>query len=89
LTIEGGQETRNQVSQADITSFSAGYGAVRELVQQTGSRSRIRRILLSDSIYAGLVSGADGSGPRVVQPDQIECWLRSPATRWRAARPSS
>lgn len=77
--VEGGLRSRHPsadtIRDIDITSFSAGYGAVRELVQQTGSRSRIRRILLSDSLYAGLVSGADGSGPRVVQPDQIECWL--------------
>jgi len=77
--VEGELRSRHPsadtIRDIDITSFSAGYGAVRELVQQTGSRSRIRRILLSDSLYAGLVSGADGSGPRRVQPDQIECWL--------------
>jgi len=77
--VEGELRSRHpsaeSIGDIDITSFSAGYGAVRELVQQPGSRSRIRRILLSDSLYAGLVSGADGSGPRVVQPDQIECWL--------------
>jgi hypothetical protein len=78
-TVEGELRSRHPSAETirdiDITSFSAGYGAVRELVQQTGSRSRIRRILLSDSLYAGLVSGADGSVARVVQPDQIECWF--------------
>lgn len=63
------------VQHVDVASFSAGYGAVRELVQQTAARRLIRRIVLSDSLYAGLSSGGDGTGPRVVQTDQIACWL--------------
>lgn len=64
-----------EVRDVDIASFSAGYGAVRELVQQPAARQLIRRIVLSDSLYAGLSSGANGLGPRAVQADQIECWL--------------
>ncbi len=63
------------VRTVDVSSFSAGYGAVRELVQQAAARKWIRRIVLSDSLYAGLSSGANGDGPRIVQADQIECWL--------------
>lgn len=64
-----------KVSEIDVSSFSAGYGAVRELVGQPLGRQLIRRIVLSDSLYAGLSSGADGKGPRVVQADQIDCWV--------------
>jgi hypothetical protein len=42
-----------QVGRIDITSFSAGYGAVREIVKQDRYIERIRRIILSDSLYAG------------------------------------
>lgn len=62
------------LDQIDVSSFSAGYGAVRELVGQPFATSRIQRIVLSDSLYAGLTQGADGTTPRVVQPDQIRCW---------------
>ena len=64
-----------KVGEIDVSSFSAGYGAVRELVGQPMGRQLIRRIVLSDSLYAGLTTGADGKGPRVVQPDQIDCWV--------------
>jgi len=64
-----------RIQAVDISSFSAGYGAVRELVQQPAAFSRIQRIVLSDSLYAGLASGADSKGPRVVQNEQVECWL--------------
>jgi hypothetical protein len=64
-----------KVGEIDVSSFSAGYGAVRELVGQPLGRQLIRRIVLSDSLYAGLTTGADGKGPRVVQADQIDCWV--------------
>ncbi len=63
------------IREIDVSSFSAGYGAVRELVGQQLGKRLIRRIVLSDSLYAGLTSGVDGKGPRVVQADQIDCWV--------------
>jgi len=43
---------RVSVEQIDITSFSAGYGAVREIVKQERYWKKIRRIILADSLYA-------------------------------------
>lgn len=37
----------------DVTSFSAGYGAVRELAKQDRYWKKFRRVILSDSLYAG------------------------------------
>lgn len=77
--IEAEQSRRGvnppRIQTVDVSSFSAGYGAVRELVQQPAAFARIHRIVLSDSLYAGLASGADGQGPRVVQREQVECWV--------------
>ena len=42
-----------RVGQIDITSFSAGYGSVREIVKQDRYINLVRRIILSDSLYAG------------------------------------
>ncbi len=58
----------------DVSSFSAGYGAVRELVQQPAAREKIRRIVLSDSLYGGLAQDLDKSGTRRVEPDHIRSW---------------
>ena len=42
-----------RVQRIDISSFSAGYGAVREIVQVPQYVKLIRRIVLADSLYAG------------------------------------
>lgn len=41
------------IESVDITSFSAGYGAVREIVKDDHNLALIRRIVLCDSLYAG------------------------------------
>ena len=47
------------VERIDVTSFSAGYGAVRELLKQADPPKLIRRIVLADSMYAGFTSESD------------------------------
>lgn len=66
---------RERIQVVDVSSFSAGYGAVRELVRQPDAFARIQRIVLSDSLYGSLASGAEGQGPRVVAPEHVDCWL--------------
>lgn len=44
--------TKATIANVDITSFSAGYGAVRELVKDDRYIRLIRRIVLADSLYA-------------------------------------
>ncbi|MBN9503590.1 MAG: hypothetical protein BGO01_16605 [Armatimonadetes bacterium 55-13] len=47
------------INRVDVTSFSAGYGAVRELLQQPDPFRLIRRVVLADSMYASFTSDAD------------------------------
>jgi len=47
------------VGEIEISSFSAGYGAVREILRDPRHVQRIRTILLADSLYAGYVDPAD------------------------------
>lgn len=58
----------------DVASFSAGYGAVRELVKQPTGLALIRRIVLADSLYGGLKPGVS-AGERVVDPQHVDCWV--------------
>jgi len=46
-----------------VSSFSAGYGAVRELLQQERYFDRIDGLCMLDSIYAGYVEDADAQPP--------------------------
>ena len=42
-----------EIANVDIASFSAGYGAVREILKDDKHIAIIRRIVLCDSLYAG------------------------------------
>lgn len=53
-----------RVTQVDITSFSAGYGAVREILKQDRYIAMIRRVILADSLYAGWEPGKSGPASR-------------------------
>jgi hypothetical protein len=43
-------------SKVGVSSFSAGYGAVREILKQSTYRNRIDALVMADSLYAGLAS---------------------------------
>ncbi len=47
------------IDRVDVTSFSAGYGAVRELLKQELPQKQIRRIILADSMYASFTTAED------------------------------
>ena len=65
-----GRELSFRPGPIEISSFSAGYGAVREIIKQPEYFDRIRTIILTDSMYAALETNA------VRQPlrEQIEVW---------------
>ncbi len=56
-----------------VSCFSAGYGAVREILRHPASFERIDGLLAADSIYAGYV-GADGT--RRVDPAHMDGFRR-------------
>jgi hypothetical protein len=49
---------RTRVRAVDVSSFSAGYGAVREIVKWPEYRQIIRRIVLCDSMYGSFAAGS-------------------------------
>lgn len=70
-----GAPAETRVAHVDVSSFSAGYGAVRELVQQPAAFQIIRRIALLDSMYASLEPEAAGSTNRRPLATQIDVWI--------------
>jgi len=54
-----------------FTSFSAGYGAVRNLVADPLVLKRLRTVILADSLYASLVPETT---PRKVLAEHVDCW---------------
>jgi hypothetical protein len=60
-----------RVSAVDISSFSAGYGAVRELAKQSDALALLRRVVLCDSLYGSL---EEGSPVRRPAKEHVEVW---------------
>lgn len=60
-----GGPANSRVTGVEISSFSAGYGAVREIVKSPHNVALIRAIILADSMYAGFTSasGTDARTP--------------------------
>lgn len=79
LAVEGELQKRGatnaRIVAVDVSSFSAGYGAVRELVKQPASFASIRRIVLLDSMYGGLEPQQKGNTNRVPLAEHIEVWI--------------
>jgi len=65
------KQLQTKVKAVDISSFSAGYGAVREIVKSPEYCRIIRRIVLCDSMYG---SFAAGSTTRPAS-EHIEPWV--------------
>jgi hypothetical protein len=60
----------------EISSFSAGYGAVREIIKHTNYFDRIGTVILGDSMYAALETNSPARQPLL---EHIEVW--APLTR--------
>ncbi len=72
--VAHGAASGTRVTGVDISSFSAGYGAVREILKLETNRAAIVRIVLCDSLYGGLAT-TNGIYPnRRVLDEHLEPW---------------
>lgn len=58
-----------------LSCFSAGYGAVREVLRDQTSADRVDAIVAADSIYAGLDESGPADGVRRVDPRDMAGFL--------------
>jgi hypothetical protein len=70
-----GAATETRVAHVDVSSFSAGYGAVRQLLKSPEYFKIIRRIALLDSLYAGLEFEENRMTNRRLLGTQIDVWV--------------
>ena len=62
-----------------VSSWSAGYGAVREILKVPGNYAHVDSVLLIDGLHTGYVTGAPGTGPAqssVIDPDGLQVFLQ-------------
>ncbi|MGV3518062.1 hypothetical protein [Luteitalea sp.] len=64
-TLTGRRPTWSSLT---LTSWSAGYGAVRAILEQPAPTPRISAIVLLDSLHASYLGDGAASGPRATDP---------------------
>jgi len=70
-------QAAEQVPNVTLSSFSAGYGSIREILSQPRNFDRVSAIVTADSIYAGLVAGSIAGAPeRIVSQVNMQDFLR-------------
>ena len=55
-------------SSVTLTSWSAGYGAIRTILGQPGAADRVGAVILLDSLHASYVIDGDPAAPRSKDP---------------------
>ncbi len=66
-------------SQITLTAWSAGYGAVREILKTSEGYAQVDRVLLIDGLHTGYVGGTPGTGPSQesqLETDTLEIFLQ-------------
>jgi len=58
-----------------LSCFSAGYGAVREVLRDEAAAAQVDAIVAADSIYAGLDEAGSVDGVRRVEPRDMAAFL--------------
>lgn len=70
LLAEGEAKARVKFAPVTLTAWSAGYGAVRQILKAPESYSRVACVLLIDGLHAGYIGGKPGQGSQ--QESQLE-----------------
>lgn len=61
-----------------LTAWSAGYGAIREILKVPESYARVDRVLLIDGLHTGYAGGKPGTGPSqssTLETDNLDIFL--------------
>ena len=72
---EKGAPEKAHVTMIDISSYGAGYGAVREILESPEYVKMIRRLVMCDSMYASYAKTEAGASTRVPIRGHIDPWV--------------
>jgi hypothetical protein len=76
LIAEAEAKANLRFSPISLTAWSAGYGAVREILKMPESYARIDRVLLIDGLHTGYVGGKPGPRESQLETDNLEIFLK-------------
>jgi hypothetical protein len=76
LLREAEQKSGMKFKPVTIGGWSAGNGAVREILKSAGSYERVQRVLMIDGIHASYLNGTPGPLESEVVPDNLQIFLK-------------
>ncbi|MGH9799361.1 MAG: hypothetical protein ACRD82_03275, partial [Blastocatellia bacterium] len=79
LIVEAESKANVKFSPVSLTSWSAGYGAVREILKVPEHYARVDQVLLIDGLHTGYVGGKPGTGKAQeseLETDNLEIFLK-------------
>lgn len=79
LVTEAETKSGMAFSPISLTAWSAGYGAVREILKTPENYARVGRVLLIDGLHTGYAGGKPGSGPSQeseLETDNLQIFLQ-------------
>jgi hypothetical protein len=59
-----------------LSAWSAGYGAIREILKVPAYYARIERVLLVDGLHTGYINGKPGPQESELEADKLEVFVR-------------
>lgn len=63
-------------SEIDLGGWSAGCGALRQILSDPKSYDRVHRVLCIDGVHTGYVNGKPGPQDSQIEEDNLQVWLR-------------
>lgn len=76
LIAEAESKAGVKFSAITLTAWSAGHGAIREILKTPESYDRVARVLLIDGLHTGYVGGKPGPLESQLEPANLEVFLR-------------
>jgi hypothetical protein len=72
---EAAEKTGVSFGPLTLTAWSAGHGAIREILSVPEYYGRVQKVLLIDGLHTGYVSGKPGPQESDLEPDHLEIFL--------------
>jgi hypothetical protein len=76
LVAEAEAKSGVTFSEVDLGGWSAGCGALRQILTDPASYARVQRVLCIDGAHAGYVNGTPGPLESAIVPENLDSWLR-------------
>jgi hypothetical protein len=75
MLAEASRKTAIEFRPVDLTAWSAGHGAIREILQNPEYYSKVAAVLLIDGLHTGYTDGKPGPLESKLDPDHLQVFL--------------